>query len=310
MNDMHQEFASKPTSLISALLPDFEVYQGMDNAALWAEVQKEYPTGYKLSHVFLYLPASLISRTGKLIAASIANKVNPSHTGVCYASRKTLALDAEVSVATLDRFTTGATGRAIFTTEIPQDKIGIETARRSLTRSAMLFCMAIALFRKNVSRAKQKVMAFALQAAPDVLFTNGGGRKTKPADGAQNASQKETLPHSQKQKENPGIETGNHNPGNGPAENCAGTGAESQGKTLAEWNALIHQNRIQGQLNTAERNYQERQSAQNAADKHYKHMFIKLMDSIKRSTRLSDDMAFCADFSKRNYGEIPSGFRG
>lgn len=310
MHNKLQEFGAKPASATSTILPGFDAYLSMDNTALWAEVQKEFPTGYKLSHVFLYLPASLISRTGKLIAASIANKVNPSHTGVCYASRKTLALDAEVSVATLDRFTTGAAGRAIFTTEIPKDKIGIETARRTLTRSAMLFCLAIALFRKTVSRAKQKVMAFALQAAPVVLFSNGGGRKKQPVNGAHNASQKKTLPPSEEQKENPNIGTGDPMGVDNSEEQLADTNGERQRKTLAEWNALVNQTRIQGQLNAAERNYQERQVSLSAGEKHYKHMFIKLMDALKRSTRLSDDEAFRASYKDQDYSKIPEGFRG
>lgn len=308
MHNKLQEFGAKPASATSTILPGFDAYLSMDNTALWAEVQKEFPTGYKLSHVFLYLPASLISRTGKLIAASIANKVNPSHTGVCYASRKTLALDAEVSVATLDRFTTGAVGRAIFSTEIPKDKIGIETARRTLTRSAMLLCLAIALFRKTVSRAKQKVMAFALQAAPALLFSNEGGRKKQPGNGAHNASQKKIFPPSEEQKENPNIGTGDPMGVDNSEEQLAGE--ERQGKTLAEWNAVVNQTRIQGQLNAAERNYHERQVSLSAGEKQYKHMFIKLMDALKRTTRLSDDVAFRASYKDQDYSKIPEGFRG
>lgn len=308
MHNKLQEFGTKPTSATSTILPGFDAYLSMDNTALWAEVQKEFPTGYKLSHVFLYLPAALISRTGKLIAASIANKVNPSHTGVCYASRKTLALDAEVSIATLDRFTTGAVGRAIFSTEIPKDKIGIETARRTLTRSAMLFCLAIALFRKTVSRAKQKVMAFALQAAPALLFSNEGGRKKQPGNGAHNALQKKILPPSEEQKENPNIGTGDPMGVDNSEEQLAGE--ERQGKTLAEWNAVMNQTRIQGQLNAAERNYHERQVSLSAGEKQYKHMFIKLMDALKRTTRLSDDVAFRASYKDQDYSKIPEGFRG
>ncbi|WP_162381345.1 hypothetical protein [Citrobacter sp. NCU1] len=287
--------------VISADLPDFEHYRSMDNNALWNEVQKSYPTGYKLSHAFLCLPATLISRTGKLIAASIANKVNPSHTGVCYASRKTLALDAEVSVATLDRFTSGAAGRAIFTSEIPKDKIGLETARRTLTRGAMLFCLAISLFRKTVSRVKQKVMAFALKAASSVLFTKSGGRKTIPGEGAQNALQNKILPPSKSQKEKINIGTGD--------TNSVDNSEVPQGKTLTQWDEQINQTRIQGQLNTAERNYQERLSALSANEKRYKHMFIKLMDVFKSSTHQREDVMFRSSYANVDYSKKPKGFR-
>lgn len=287
--------------VISADLPGFEHYRSMDNDALWIEVQKNYPTGYKLSHAFLCLPAVLISRTGKLIAASIANKVNPSHTGVCYASRKTLALDAEVSVATLDRFTAGSTGRAIFTSEIPQDKIGLETARRTLTRGAMLFCLAIAMYRKTTSRVKQKVMAFALKAAPAVLFTKSGGRKSLPVEGAQNASQKKISTPSKSKKEKTNIGTGESD----PVDKQEGVKC----KTLQQWNERINKTRIQGQLNTAERNYQERQSALGANEKRYKHMFIKLMDTLKKSIHQRDDGIFRASFKDVDYSKKPDGFR-
>lgn len=297
-NDMPSSITN---CVISADLPDFEHYHHLDNEALWLEVQKNYPTGYKLSHAFLFLPVALISRTGKLIAASIANKVNPSHTGVCYASRKTLALDAEVSIATLDRFTAGATGRAIFTSEIPQDKIGIETARRTLTRGAMLFCLAIALFRKTTSRVKQKVMAFALKAASVVLFTKSGGRKTQPEEGAQNASQKKILTPSKSQKEKTNTVTGESD----SVDKQEGV----KGKTLQQWNERINKTRIQGQLNTAERNYQERQSALGTNEKRYKHMFIKLMDTLKKSIHQRDDGIFRSSFNDVDYSKKPDGFR-
>ncbi|MEG0870284.1 MAG: hypothetical protein RSG77_25050 [Hafnia sp.] len=287
--------------VISTDLPGFEHYRSMDNDALWTEVQKNYPTGYKLSHAFLCLPAALISRTGKLIAASIANKVNPSHTGVCYASRKTLALDAEVSVATLDRFTAGSTGRAIFTSEIPQDKIGLETARRTLTRGAMLFCLAIAMYRKTTSRVKQKVMAFALKAAPAVLFTKTGGRKLQPVEGTHNASQKKILTPSKSKKEKINIGTGE--------SDLVDKQEGVKGKTLQQWNERINKTRIQGQFNTAERNYQERQSALGANEKRYKHMFIKLMDTLKKSIHQHDDGIFRASFKDVDYSKKPDGFR-
>lgn len=158
-------------------LRGFGRYLEMSKENLWLEIQKEFPTGYKLSNALACLPANIATRTGKLIATSIANKVNPSHTGVCYASRKTLALDAEVSIATFDRFTSSDIGRAIFNSEIPHDKTGIETARRTLTRAAMLFCLAIASYKKEVSRLKQTVMAFALKAASTLLCITPGGRK-------------------------------------------------------------------------------------------------------------------------------------
>lgn len=291
--------AVKPHPLFPAL-PEFSAYLEMDNAALWLELQRAFPTGYKLSNALAYLPASLVSRTGKIIAGCIANKVNPSHTGVCYASRKTIAQEAEVSIATLDRFTTSNTGRAIFNSEIPQGTIGTETARRTLTRPAMLFCLAIFLYRKTVSRLKQKVMVFALKAASALIVIKEGGRKTKRGAGAQDEAQKEIVTASSEREKNP-------NSAPEPSQVVDKPDQAYQGKTLAEWNALITATRIQGQLNAAEERYNQRQGNE---INQLKSMMLKVLSAFKTTGNGKNDTVFRESFAGVDYGKIPKGFRG
>lgn len=291
--------AVKPHPLFPAL-PEFSAYLDMDNAALWLELQRAFPTGYKLSNALAYLPASLVSRTGKIIAGCIANKVNPSHTGVCYASRKTIAQEAEVSIATLDRFTTSNAGRAIFNSEIPQGTIGTETARRTLTRPAMLFCLAIFLYRKTVSRLKQKVMMFALKAASALIVIKEGGRKTKRGTGAQNEAQKEIVTALSEREKNP-------NSAPEPSQVVDKPDQVYQGKTLAEWNALITATRIQGQLNAAEERYNQRQGNE---INQLKSMMLKVLSAFKTTGNGKNDTVFRESFAGVDYGKIPKGFRG
>lgn len=291
--------AVKPHPTFPAL-PEFSAYLEMDNAALWLELQRAFPTGYKLSNALAYLPASLVSRTGKIIAGCIANKVNPSHTGVCYASRKTIAQEAEVSIATLDRFTTSNTGRAIFNSEIPQGTIGTETARRTLTRPAMLFCLAIFLYRKTVSRLKQKVMVFALKAASALIVVKERGRKTKRVAGAQDEAQKEIVTASSEREKNP-------NSAPEPSQVMDKPDQAYQGKTLAEWNALITETRIQGQLNAAEERYTQRQGNE---INQLKSMMLKVLSAFKSSGTGKNDSVFRESFAGVDYGKVPKGFRG
>ena len=290
--------AKKPTLFPG--LPEFSAYLEMDNAALWLELQRAFPTGYKLSNALAYLPASLVSRTGKIIAGCIANKVNPSHTGVCYASRKTIAQEAEVSIATLDRFTTSNAGRAIFNSEIPQGTIGTETARRTLTRPAMLFCLAIFLYRKTVSRLKQKVMMFALKAASALIVIKEGGRKTKRGAGAQDEAQKEIVTASSEREKNP-------NSAPEPSQVVDKPDQVYQGKTLAEWNAFITATRIQGQLNAAEERYNQRQGNE---INQLKSMMFKVLSAFKTTGNGKNDTVFRESFAGVDYGKIPKGFRG
>ena len=290
--------AKKPTLFPG--LPEFSAYLEMDNAALWLELQRAFPTGYKLSNALAYLPASLVSRTGKIIAGCIANKVNPSHTGVCYASRKTIAQEAEVSIATLDRFTTSNAGRAIFNSEIPQGTIGTETARRTLTRPAMLFCLAIFLYRKTVSRLKQKVMVFALKAASALIVIKEGGRKTKRGAGAQDEAQKEIVTASSEREKNP-------NSAPEPSQVVDKPDQVYQGKTLAEWNAFITATRIQGQLNAAEERYNQRQGNE---INQLKSMMFKVLSAFKTTGNGKNDTVFRESFAGVDYGKIPKGFRG
>ena len=291
------DIAVQPPLLRS--LPEFSAYIEMDNDALWLELQRAFPTGYKLSNALAYLPASLVSRTGKIIAGCIANKVNPSHTGVCYASRKTIAQEAEVSIATLDRFTTSNTGRAIFNSEIPQGTIGTETARRTLTRPAMLFCLAIFLYRKTVSRLKQKVMMFALKAASALIVINEGGRKTKRGPGAQNEAQKEIVTAFSEREKKP-------NSAPEPSQVVDKPDQAYQGKTLAEWHTLITSTRIQGQLNAAEERYNQRQGNE---INQLKSMMLKVLSAFKTAGNGKNDTMFRASYEDVDYSKVPTGFR-
>ena len=205
-----------------------------------------------------------------------------------------------MSIATLDRFTTSNAGRAIFNSEIPQGTIGTETARRTLTRPAMLFCLAIFLYRKTVSRLKQKVMVFALKAASALIVIKEGGRKTKRGAGAQDEAQKEIVTASSEREKNP-------NSAPEPSQVVDKPDQVYQGKTLAEWNAFITATRIQGQLNAAEERYNQRQGNE---INQLKSMMLKVLSAFKTTGNGKNDTVFRESFAGVDYGKIPKGFRG
>ncbi|WP_312329813.1 hypothetical protein [Atlantibacter hermannii] len=179
----------------------------------------------------------------------------------------------------------------------------METARRTLTRPAMLFCLAIFHYRQSVSRLKQKVMAFALKAATALLFGQIRGRITKRGTGAQNEPQKEILnsPLESQNKTNIAPE---------PSQDVNNIYQSVQGKTLAEWNFQIAKTRIQGQINAAESRYHARQEKLSAETRQLKGMLLKMLSTFRPGYGVKPDNAFRASYSNVEYGTIPNGFHG
>jgi hypothetical protein len=79
-----------------------------------------------------------------------------------------------------------------------------------------------------------------------------------------------------------------------------------QGKTLAEWNALITATRIQGQLNAAEERYNQRRGNE---INQLKSMMLKVLSAFKTAGNGKNDTMFRASYADVDYSKVPTGFR-
>lgn len=163
-------FFSPYESIPEALnLPELAQYGPYSDDQLFAELQRRGVKRGAINRAIDSLPKAILSLHQRAVATAIATNIVLDKGAACTKNRAQIGRIANVSLATVDRFTSSGIGRAMFDNNRPADAHHYDANHRTFARQFLLYLLIIELYKDNRTGTTAQLRNLGLTIAP-MLF--------------------------------------------------------------------------------------------------------------------------------------------